>query len=387
MINVAVTLSANALSLNGAALYVMRFLNNESKYQENDIKITICDSKRAFQNVNDYVKTREYSKKQKIKQFLKKTTIGSCLFMFMRLKKHANEIYKLHEDELKLADVFIANDVQSAHLLKKKFPKKPVIFIMHNSGDLFHMDYVNYPKLNKKIIRYVLEKFAYFVYEKVEKIVFVSETSRQTFIMKFNEFEKKTYFMPQCIEDTDYQIKCNTEQLDLICVGTICHRKNQISILKALKKILDNDSRKKISLSFVGDGEEYQKCIDYVQESKMNNVVFYGAQRDVSRYLNKANCFIFPSLDEGLPIVAIEAMRAGLPLILTDVGGCKELINGNGILLDSGYVDNIKKGIEYIYERMNSIDVMSKKSRNLYEEFYHIDYMVGHYSELIKELI
>ncbi len=50
---------------------------------------------------------------------------------------------------------------------------------------------------------------------------------------------------------------------------------------------------------------------------------------------HKVDCFIMPSENEGLPVSIMEAESAGIPIVATDVGGIREMIDGNGVLLSS----------------------------------------------------
>jgi D-inositol-3-phosphate glycosyltransferase len=64
---------------------------------------------------------------------------------------------------------------------------------------------------------------------------------------------------------------------------------------------------------------------------------FLGSQRDVLALYHRSDAVLMPSLSEGLPMVALEAMACGLPLIASAVGGVPELVvdGDTGILLTS----------------------------------------------------
>ena len=89
------------------------------------------------------------------------------------------------------------------------------------------------------------------------------------------------------------------------------------------------------------------------------------------------------SLDEGLPIAAIEALRSGMPLILTDVGGCRELINDNGYLVKPD-IKELGDAIKKIQDSPETAKTMSKNSYNLFISKYSIGSMIDSYSELIN---
>ena len=100
-------------------------------------------------------------------------------------------------------------------------------------------------------------------------------------------------------------------------VGAFNYQKNHrfiIDIFKAFR--LKN---KKSKLVLIGEGRFKQDICDYVcQQDLQNEVIFVGTTDRVFEYLQIMDCFIMPSLYEGLPIVGIEAQAAGLPMVVSD---------------------------------------------------------------------
>lgn len=381
MIHVAVTWAGNSLALNGAALYVNRFLQHKEDYLKNNIEIRICDGVHTFTDARLYEKSEEFSRKKKIKKFLLKTYLGNIIALYFSQIKHAKEAFFYNYDYIKNCDVVIANDFFSAFYIQKRFKTKKIIYVMHNNGDILHMHFITYPKLRFFITARYLKRITKKVLIQAKKIVFVSDIARIEFNKKNLFLSEKTVFIPQCIDDTFCLSNIDFTRLNLICVGTISERKNQLSIIKAV----ENFDEKKVTLSLIGGGPELENCKEYVETKKIKNVNFLGPQNNVVDFLNKANCFILASLDEGLPTVAIEAIRAGLPLILTNVGGCRELINNNGILLNNGTVEEIKNGINYMLNNISNIPEMSEISRQLFLKKYKIENLINKYTDLIRD--
>lgn len=380
MIHVAVTWAGNSLALNGAALYVNRFLQHAEDYSKNNIEIKICDGIHNFTDPRLYEKSDEFSRKKKIKKLLLKTYIGNIITLYFSQIKHAKEALFNNYDYIKTCDVVIANDFFSAFYIQKHFKNKKIIYVMHNNGDILHMHFLTYPKLRFFITAGYLKRISKKVLIQAQKIVFVSDTARLEFIKNNPLLSEKTVFIPQCIDDYSYTSNIDITKLNLICVGTISERKNQFSIIRAIE---DFDTRN-VTLSLIGGGPELENCKEYVEAKKIQNIIFLGPQNNVENFLNQANCFILASLDEGLPTVAIEAIRAGLPLILTNVGGCRELINNNGILLKDGSVEEIKSGISYMLNNISKIPEMSETSRQLFLRKYQIENLIEKYTSLIN---
>src|SRR5438552_11793977 len=81
-----------------------------------------------------------------------------------------------------------------------------------------------------------------------------------------------------------------------------------------------------------------------------DDVRFTGYQppEQVAEWLRTADVFALPSLTEGLPVVAIEAMASGAPVVATRVGGLSELVEdgGNGYLAPAAAPGALADGIE-----------------------------------------
>jgi len=118
-------------------------------------------------------------------------------------------------------------------------------------------------------------------------------------------------------------------------VGRLDVQKDYINMLHALT-LLDVDIRKKVKVSIAGEGDTKYKSelLGYIEKNKLNDVVeFVGVKTNIPEFLYDADVFLMSSSFEGLPIALIEAAVLGLPCIVTDVGGCSEIItkSNNGV--------------------------------------------------------
>ena len=87
-----------------------------------------------------------------------------------------------------------------------------------------------------------------------------------------------------------------------------------IEVFSALKKMQPS-----AKLLLVGDGEDMDKIKNQAAEMHLKeDVIFTGARNDVPAMMSMMDCFIFPSLFEGLGIVLLEAQAAGLRCVVSD---------------------------------------------------------------------
>lgn len=130
-------------------------------------------------------------------------------------------------------------------------------------------------------------------------------------------------------------------------VGRISAEKNINVIISCAERLPD------CNFLIVGEGN---KLNDLKNMSKnLNNVYFLGNQKNTELYYNAFDVLMLPSLIEGFPLVLLEAMSCGTPIIASNVGGIGEVIKDKyGILIqDPNNVEGFLEGINYILNKSN----------------------------------
>lgn len=100
----------------------------------------------------------------------------------------------------------------------------------------------------------------------------------------------------------------------VINVGRCTNQKNQEFILECAKRL----NNANILFVIIGEGTLLNFLQTKIKEENISNVLMLGKQFDVAQWLCAADIFMFPSVYEGLGIVAIEAQANGLPVLATD---------------------------------------------------------------------
>lgn len=133
----------------------------------------------------------------------------------------------------------------------------------------------------------------------------------------------------------------------LLSVGELTHRKNHEVVLRALHQLQDPNIRYIIC----GKGKLQPKLETMVQQLGLTGQVsFPGYRMDLSIIYHCADCFIFPSLQEGLPFALMEAMSSGLPILCSRIRGNVDLIDDpqGGILCDANNADQFCEALKRI---------------------------------------
>jgi glycosyltransferase involved in cell wall biosynthesis len=110
-----------------------------------------------------------------------------------------------------------------------------------------------------------------------------------------------------------------------VTVGRLVPEKAHPVLLRAFEAV--RQTRPDIRLVIVGDGPERSVVDGLVMELGLEGSAFVlGERRDVAAILAAADAFVLSSRWEGLPMVLLEAAAQGLPIVSTDVGGCREVV-------------------------------------------------------------
>lgn len=118
-------------------------------------------------------------------------------------------------------------------------------------------------------------------------------------------------------------------------------------------------------------------------------VRFLGPKRaeELSALYQEADVFVLPSAAEALPSVVTEAMLCGTPIVATDVGGIREQLGGNGVVVPPGRVDALAKGIEEVLDQyaryVSQGEAMSQDARQRFS----IENMVERHLQLYTKLL
>lgn len=106
--------------------------------------------------------------------------------------------------------------------------------------------------------------------------------------------------------------------------------------------------------------------IEQVNIWKNQGIIHYlGHVDDMPNLLHSIDIAVLPSAREGLPKSLIEALACGIPIVTTDVPGCREVVeNGiDGILIQYGRASKLKQAIEFLLTNREEYDRFSKNAR------------------------
>jgi glycosyltransferase involved in cell wall biosynthesis len=169
-------------------------------------------------------------------------------------------------------------------------------------------------------------------------------------------------------------------------VGRLSSEKDQALLVRAMAPLLDERRH----LVIVGDGPEanaLDACIAQTLRGQYCRVT--GARKDVERLLAAFDVFVLTSRTEGLPLVLLEAMATGLPVVSTAVGGIPDLIESgvNGYLVAPGDEVALTRRLIALATHPSDGFEVGQAGRELVLRRYSLDHMSDGYETLYQRLV
>lgn len=266
-------------------------------------------------------------------------------------------------------------DIIHLHSSKAGFLGRIVSFLLGKSKKTIYTPHaISFLRLDvspkKRKIFIWMEKFASFF---GGKIVACSQSEKEAIE---EQGIKNVTFINNGIRPLRVEKKVNTsDKITIISVGRLSIQKNPKLFNDIALEFKDNPN---IQFIWCGDGELKSeltspniKCTGWIERKELEN------------YLASADIYLSTSLWEGLPLSVLEAMSIGLPVVLSDCVGNRDLVEGNGFLYQ-----NKMSGVRIINKFIKEIEkiyFMGNKSNILFNKMFNLRLMGKTYYLLYKE--
>lgn len=170
-----------------------------------------------------------------------------------------------------------------------------------------------------------------------------------------------------------------SEQIKIGCVARLDYKKKgQDLLIKSIFKL--KNKYPNIQCYLAGDAyvqSDFKYLNELVKDLNMDkNIYFMGTVNDVSLFLKEIDIFVLPSRYEGFGIAVIEAIASKLKIIVSNIGGPKEIVEtiGYGYLFEKDNIDDLSGKIELAIKSNDKFNI--EKAYNLASKHYDIKNMV-----------
>ena len=154
----------------------------------------------------------------------------------------------------------------------------------------------------------------------------------------------------------------------LMSVGELTKRKNHMVMIEALARLKEYD----ILYVICGDGPLKAQLRAKAEELGVRDrLKLLGFRKDIAELHKAADIFVFPSLQEGLPVALMEAMASGLPIVASKIRGNEDLISNNqgGYLVSPTDSEQVAKAIEKMIQNPKKRKKMEERNLEIITKY------------------
>lgn len=339
------------------------------------------------------IATRRYAVRTAVRTFLRKL-LTDKFYPFALLRYELNFHHNSKQSVLKYfkgnhsSDYIVFQELGCAYYyfklsknLGKRFPKTALV--IHTEDDSGSMLMNTFKGYGRRDMQRRFDKRRNFVYSRIDKVIYISQKAFNNSILPVEKRGLVYNGAPNIMYNFNKPLN---DRIQFVCVGSFAGRKGQDKILEALH-LMSSSLLEKIHVTMIGDGPELNNMKLMSKNYNLGNyVTFTGQRNDVAEILRDMDVFIMPSLVEGLPMSAIEAMRAGLYLVLTDTGGNAELCACGCGVVCTREPQNIMSTIIDIIDSGIISSVQKRNSRNRFIKTFSLESMAKGYENLLLNM-
>jgi glycosyltransferase involved in cell wall biosynthesis len=297
------------------AYFLVKYL---SKF---DIEIDVLEPEGSSKHFQDLPNVKEFFVERSSYYFP-----GHYLFEIFQYSRNVSKFINKRKYDVGYSEGYTLLD----YVKRKKFP---CIFNPH--GLEMFQTRVRYSSLFKKIVSY-MGKYS-------DITISLGGKLTDILVEKANVKFSKIRTIPNAV-DPEYIKNCNKSgdkiPNSFLFVGRLSYNKGVDLLINVFNKKRDT------KLFIIGSGPQRASLEKLARNA---NITFLGrvSEKDLINWYNKVECFIFPSLGEGMPSVILEAMANRLPIIASDIGAVSTMVNcGNGYLIKPGSMNALGVAIQ-----------------------------------------
>jgi glycosyltransferase involved in cell wall biosynthesis len=231
-------------------------------------------------------------------------------------------------------------DLVHVHRMETALPfvirkSKPVLLTVHGSSKFHAMTQTG--PLRWRAVKFLYDRIEGFVFSRVDRVILVSGEAHEYYCQRHPRLRRKFVVIPNFIETSEFQpieraaartaYHLTAEDTAIVYAGRLVQEKRVDLLIEAFALLLPE--RPSARLFIAGEGPDNDRLQQQVTRQHVAQVSFLGLlpKSEVHRLLAGADVLVLPSRFEGFPMVALEALAYGVPVVASDVGGIREILN------------------------------------------------------------
>ncbi|WP_379968531.1 glycosyltransferase family 4 protein [Epilithonimonas sp. UC225_85] len=335
-----------------------------SYFAENGHEVTILIS-------DQHDKALAYPLSDKIKiTDLKITSQLTGKIKFIGFFQNILTLRKIYEQEIKKInpDVIIVlergyEDFIIPYILKD-IPKIREYHFSRKASEFLESKLASGQKYKKKILR----KFYEYHYKNYDKLVLLTKKDQQS----WKDFSNTTV-IPNVVEFSDHPVSETilNRPKNIITVGSMADDRKGFSVLINIWSKLEQKFPE-WTLNIYGDGPYRRNYEKSIRDLSLKNLILHGTTNQITEKYSESQLFVMTSNGEGLPMVIIEALSQGVPVIAYDCYcGPSDILEKDkgGVLIDFGNESQFIQQLELLMKDESLREVKSKEAHEVAKNY------------------
>lgn len=183
------------------------------------------------------------------------------------------------------------------------------------------------------------------------------------------DLAKRTWVVPNAVDASFFDVNARSSEEKvprILCVGHISVRKNQNAFIRALDSLTPAGKFEVLFLGMAAAGRAYDD--EFLRLVKERPWCVFGGMADraeLKNHLRDATALALPSLEDNCPMVVLEAMAAGVPVVAAKVGGLPDLIEEgkNGFFCDPLDARSMAEGVKKIVQEKSVAHELARRAK------------------------
>lgn len=179
----------------------------------------------------------------------------------------------------------------------------------------------------------------------------------------------------------------------IVCLANLLPQKDHPTLIRAVAELKEMNLLKSLKVILAGsaDNQEYSDMIrTLIKELKLEDIIeMHGSVEDTASLLASADCGVLTSVSEGLPVALLEYGMAALPVVVTDVGQCAEVVGYGryGKVVPPHNFGEVANALKWIIQNRSQADEIGGMLREHVRKEYGPDKFFKEYIVLLNILI
>jgi glycosyltransferase involved in cell wall biosynthesis len=200
----------------------------------------------------------------------------------------------------------------------------------------------------------------------------------------------RTWVLPNAVNREFFDVQPTPTNPPLIlCVGAICFRKNQNDFIRSLDPLA---RERKIRVVFVGQlaDDDYGRTFrQLISERPWCEHQPFASHERVQAWMRNAALLALPTREDNCPMVVLEAMAAGVPVLASNVGGVPDLITpeATGLFCDPQQSESFARGVARLLDDRELAMRLARTAKTAARERFHPQVIARRHLEIYRDVL